>query len=596
MVKRLLMLISFSIVSCYAASPEFEAAVKLAAQDAKAKKAESFNQAKVWDPNNTFDHYTSKPDTTKYYSGVMQKDAEHMHQDTVQSKSSESGKVIKDSMLEHPRFVISASDPDMQHAELLQREAYNILHGMTSQYVDCKPKEKCQQQYQEKICEEAPQAMFQTCMKTLIVDVIWHENVTHYPLIAHLSVKDKNYAGVSMSPVTGVIGFLGPREAKFSLNGRVPPGLDCHSLIGAITASTGNAKLDSIHFPSCSNGMLFEMHISDGHQRDIAIDMAYKTMTYEVKDRWVDECESIKKDATCQHQSEQCDIPESTRVIEGVPVTRACWQQSINYLCRHGSGEGTCQPLRTAGCEQVGSNCEENTNEQCTRYRQTFRCLTKTCLPTTDVICGNGKDYCLDGNCTDKSYLPSQDFAKGVSALSAVAAAGKAIDQSDMKVFTGHASECSEIPVGFSNCCTEKGWGQDLELDHCSEGEKKLHVARDNKQTVKVGRYCSGPEPFPCIEHKQVFCVFGSKLATILQEQGRLGQLHLDFGSSQHPNCSGITFEQLQAVDLAKIDFQTFFNEDLSKNVKNQDPDVKKLQEVMQERIAKAMEAGKSHG
>src|SRR6185437_3386081 len=196
MVKRLLMLISFSIVTCYAAAPEFEATVKLAAQDAKAKKAESFNQAKIWDPKSTFDHYNSKPDTTKYYSGVMQKDTEHMHQDTVQSKSSESGRVIKDSMLEHPHFVISASDPDMQHAELLQREAYNILHGMTSQYVDCKPKEKCQQQYQEKICEEAPQAMFQTCKKTLIVDVIRHENVTHYPLIAHLSVKDKNYAGV----------------------------------------------------------------------------------------------------------------------------------------------------------------------------------------------------------------------------------------------------------------------------------------------------------------------------------------------------------------------------------------------------------------
>lgn len=584
------------VVYAVAATPEFEATVKLANLDAKAKKTESVNRVKNLDPNTVFDRYTTHPETTKYYGGVTQADTEKMHHDAIQSKNSESGKVITSSMIEHPHFVINPSDPDMQHAQLLQREAYNIVHGMTSQYVDCKPKEKCFQQYEEKFCEEAPQAIFQTCKKTLIVEVMRHENITHYPLVANLSVKDKNYAGVSMSPVTGIIGFLGPKDAKFSLGGRLPANLDCHSLQGAILSTRGNAKLDTIHFPSCANGMQLDMHISDGHQRDITIDMAYKTMTYDVKDRWVDECESNRKDATCKLQSQQCDMPESTRMIEGIPVTRACWQESFNYMCRGGSGEGTCLPLRTAGCEQVGSVCIEKTNDQCTLYHQTYRCVTENCSPTTDVICGNGQDYCLDGSCTDKSYAQSQDFAKGVSALSAVSDAGKQIDQTDMKVFTGHASSCSEIPVGFSNCCTEKGWGQDLELDHCSDGEKKLHVARDNKQAIKVGRYCSGPEPFPCIEHTQVFCVFGSKLANIIQEQGRQGQLHLDFGNAKHPECSGISFEQLQAIDLAKIDFQAFFNEELSKNVKNQDPDLKKIQEVMQQHVAKAMETGKSHG
>lgn len=590
------MLICLLIFPCFATTAEFEAAVKQAEKDAKAKKAESFNQAKQLDPHSIFDQYTPHPEQSKYYDGVMQSDTKTMDHDTAQSKSSESGTVISNTITQHPQFVISASDPDMQHAQLLQSEAYNILHGMTSQYVDCKAKETCTTKYQEKMCEEAPQAIFQTCQKKLIIDIVSHETVTHYPLTAHLSVKDRDYAGVSMSPVTGAIGFLGPKhDAKFTLDGRLPANLDCQSLQGSMLSTNGNAKLDYIHFPSCANGMLLEIHISDGHKRDIAIDIASKKMTYEVSDRWVDDCGGMMNDATCKLQSKQCDIKESTQVIQGIPVTRECWQESFDYLCRGGSGEGTCLPLRTVGCEQIGSECKDKTNDQCVLYRQTYRCPTETCSPTSDVICGNGEEYCLDGNCTDKGYLPSNDFATGVSALSAVADAGKQIDQSEMMIFTGHHAECSEKPIGYSNCCTETGWGQDIGLDNCPETAKKLHEERENKLTIKVGRYCSSSILDICVEHSQSFCVFSSKLAKIIQEQGRKKQLKLNFGSAEHPNCSGISFEQLQAIDLSKIDFEEFFNEELSKNVKNQDPDVKQLQDLIQQHVQQAMESGKAH-
>ena len=440
---------------CWTASPEFEAVVNLARQDGQNRKMDPFNQAKNFDPHTVFNNYTNDPDQTKYYEGVQQKDTQQMDNDKNQSKTNETGTFITNSVREHPRYVINQSDPSVQHSQLLQNEAYNIIHGMTSQYIDCKPKEACTIQYEEKQCIEAPQTILPSCKKKLNIEIISHENVTHYPLTAHLSVREHNYAGISMNAVNGRIDFLGPHDADFRLDGRLPGNIDCHTLMGTIIAQAGNGRLDSMAFPSCSNGLGLNIHISGGHNINLQIDMASKVMTYEVKDHWIDDCGSIATDSTCKLKSQQCDIPASTQVIQGVPVTRDCWQHTFNYICRGGSGDGTCKPLQSQGCEQIGSECKEKSNDQCSLYRQTYRCPIQTCSPTTDVICGNGQEYCLDGNCTDKSYQESKDFGKGVSALSGVMDAAKQLDQSSLTIFSGHASECSEKPMGYSNCCTE---------------------------------------------------------------------------------------------------------------------------------------------
>src|SRR5262249_13877079 len=155
------------------------------------------------------------------------------------------------------------------------------------------------------------------------------------------------------------------------------------------------------------------------HQKDLQINMVSKVVTYKVKDRWVNECSSVANDTTCRLKSQQCDSPTSTQIIQGMPVTRACWQESFNYICRGGSEAGDCGALLSAQCEQIGSECKEKNNDQCSLYQQTYRCPLQSCSPTTDIICGNGQEYCLDGSCTDHAYQKAQDFAKSVSALSA---------------------------------------------------------------------------------------------------------------------------------------------------------------------------------
>lgn len=595
MMRKLLLffVITFIALKSLAASQEFEATVNIAKTIAKSKKFESYTRAKNFDPENVFKNYTNNPSQIKYYNGVSSDDVQQMKDDAAQSKMSEAGSDISKSINQHPRYVIKPSDPDIQHSQLLQKEADNIIHGITSQYIDCKPKQACITQYQKNQCEEAQQAIFQTCTKKLNIDITSNETVTHYPLTAHLAVKEHNYAGISVNSVNGQISFIGPHDASFKLAGRLPANIDCSTLQGSIVSRKGNAKLDSINFPSCANGLWLDFHISGGHTLDLQIDIASKVVTSDIKDNWVDHCSGLATDTTCKLQSQQCDIPNSTQIIQGIPVTRECWQQSFNYLCRGGSGEGTCKPLQSKGCEQVGSECKEKTNNQCTLYRQTYRCPVQSCSPTTDVICGNGQEYCLEGDCTDHSYQGSKDFAKAASALATVDDAAKQLDQSSMAIFTGHPTECSEKPIGYSNCCTETGWGQDVGLDHCPEAAKKLHVDRENKLAIKVGRYCSGPDPFPCIEHSQVFCVFSSKLAKIIQEQGRGRQLHINFGRAKEPNCRGITADELQAVDLSKINFKDFMT-DLNTNIKNHD--LKQIQEKIQQQVQQANQTGKSNG
>lgn len=586
---RFLIMMSMFINTSFASNAGFDSALALAKSEGKGKSENSIKLVKQFEPKNVFSHYTNNPEQASYYGGITQSDTKQMENRATEQKSSGLGQDIQNSINQHSRYVIKPTDPDMKHSQLIQEEADSIIRGITSKYIDCKPKQACTTQYLYKQCNEAPQAIFQSCHKKLNIDVVSHETVTHYPLNAYLTVEDHNYAGISLNVVDGKVDFLGPHDARFRLEGRLPKDIDCHTLQGSVISNTGGAKLDSINFPSCANGLSLNYHISGGHRKDLKIDIISKVMTYDVKDNWLDTCHGLSSDKTCKLRSNICDIPKSTQVIHGVPVTRDCWQESYQYICRGGSGAGNCVEYRSHGCEQIGSACKEKTNDQCMQYTQTYRCPVSSCSPTTDIVCGDGEVYCLDGSCTDHTYKESQDFAKGVSALSTVADAGKQLDQSSLAIFTGHPVECSEKPMGYSNCCTESGWGQDVGLDHCPESAKKLHTSRENKLAIKVGRYCSGPDLFPCIEHSQVFCVFSSKLAKIIQEQGRKGQLHINFGSAKEPSCSGISSEQLQSINLSKIDFRDFIS-DLNNSVKNHD--LKLIQEMIQKHVKEAQSTG----
>ena len=579
--------------SVYANTEDMQKIMDETVKQSSSLKQKSYQALNNFKPKDEFAHYSDTPSQTQYYGGIMQKGTSHLDQDVdTERTQGESGKMITDSIHHHPRIVITSTDPGILHSQLIADNAEDIVRGTTNRYVNCKAEQVCKTDYLQKSCEESPQEIHQSCKKTLNIDVISHESSTHYPLKIHVSTKDHNYVGVAVNVLNGSISYIGPHDASFHLEGRLPNNLNCHTLQSAITvfdAHGRNTQIDTISYPSCSTGTMLNFHFSGKNtiNVDMQIDVVSKVTTYEVQDRWVQDCDGLLHESSCTFKSKVCVQPKETRTFQGVQVSRDCWQERYDYVCHAGSGDGNCKVLQSQGCEQINSMCKSQKNNECVLYQQTYQCPTQICSPSSNISCGDGSNYCLDGDCISHQYSQSQDFAKGASSLSALADASKQFDPAAMLIFSGHQIECSEKPVGFSNCCAENGWGQDAGLAHCSDQEKKLHEAREKNLVIKVGRYCSGSDPFPCLEHSQTFCVFNSKLARIIQEQGRNGQLHLNFGSAKVPNCSGLTPAQLQSIDLSKIDFQDFYADIHAKT-----PDINQIQSMISAHIKDYQDAG----
>jgi hypothetical protein len=243
------------------------------------------------------------------------------------------------------------------------------------------------------------------------------------------------------------------------------------------------------------------------------------------------------------------------------------WQEKTctTSKTRDQSKQSSCTYLIDQGCEQSLSVCIQYTHGQCSSFKQTYQCPLNQCTEH-QLLCGS-KAFCLEGQCSKHEYQEAndEDFNKGISSLSAAKTASQQFNSKLMFIFTGQRMECSNNIAGIKNCCRDSGWGIDLNLVHCSESEKKLGKAKENKLVVATGGYCHKRVKFPggskCVSRHNTYCVFPSKLARIVQEQGRRNQLGIGFGEGQYSNCSGITAKQLQLIHFETIDFSDFYDE-----------------------------------
>ncbi|MCY6865196.1 conjugal transfer protein TraN [Escherichia coli] len=263
---------------------------------------------------------------------------------------------------------------------------------------------------------------------------------------------------------------------------------------------------------------------------------------------------------------------------------QSCWAYRDTYVTQS-ADKGTCQTYTdNPACTLVSHQCAFYSEEgACLHEYATYSCESKTSGKV--MVCG-GDVFCLDGECDKAQSGQSNDFAEAVSQLAALAAAGKdvaALNGVDVRAFTGQAKFCKKAAAGYSNCCKDSGWGQDIGLAKCNSDEKALAKAKSNKLTVSVGEFCSKKVLGVCLEKKRSYCQFDSKLAQIVQQQGRNGQLRISFGSAKHPDCRGITVDELQKIQFNRLDFTNFY-EDLMNNQKIPDSGV--LTQKVKEQIA----------
>lgn len=99
-----------------------------------------------------------------------------------------------------------------------------------------------------------------------------------------------------------------------------------------------------------------------------------------------------------------------------------------------------------------------------------------------------------------------------------------------------------------------------MELMSCEPEEQQLGMHKGAGLTHYVGSKCSKKFLGACVERKQVYCSFNSKLAKIVNEQGR-PQINKSWGTAQSPNCSGFTVAEFSRIDFSRLDFTEFVDD-----------------------------------
>ena len=165
--------------------------------------------------------------------------------------------------------------------------------------------------------------------------------------------------------------------------------------------------------------------------------------------------------------------------------------------------------------------------------------------------CGSVR-WCVGADCDRVDAQSNTGFVEAATRLNmALELGGEEFDRTDMRFFTGERRACHIHFGGLANCCKDSGLL--VGLANCSPEERELAEERHAGNTHYLGRYCSKRTFFGvCIRRSRAWCVFGSKLGRILQQQGR-AQLGIGWSS-----CRGLTVAEIEAIDFASLDLSEF--------------------------------------
>ncbi|EGQ0571277.1 TPA_asm: type-F conjugative transfer system mating-pair stabilization protein TraN [Salmonella enterica subsp. enterica serovar Enteritidis] len=574
-------------------------------------KGQGTGSIRNFNPQESIPGYNANPDETKYYGGVTAGGDSGLKNDgTTQWATGETGKTITESFMNKPKDILSPDAPFIEKGRDVVSRADSIV-GNTGQ--QCSAQEINRSEFTNYTCERDT-TVEEYCTRTATITGDWRETteVRTYTLTAFSFSRSGKQIVFSVTvPEAGTISSasLNVITQNYLWNSRAGFMNTIFNMTWGSTITLGGAtgmmlsKGQILSGTSCSGNGSCTGTLDDRIFNELTSGRTKFTLTLvmQVKDRewiprveWVESCPFNKADGVLK--GTECSEPGGTKtgVMEGKPwsLTEACWAYRDKYVTQS-ADNGTCQAyVDNPACTLATRQCAFYSGEgTCLHEYATYSCESKTSGKV--MICG-GDVFCLDGECDKAQSGKSNDFGEAVSQLAALAAAGKdvaALNGIDVRAFTGQAKFCKKAAAGYSNCCKDSGWGQDIGLAKCSSDEKALAKAKTNKLTVSVGEFCSKKVLGVCLEKKRSYCQFDSKLAQIVQQQGRNGQLHISFGSSKHPDCRGITVDDLQQIKFDQLDFTNFY-EDLMNNQKI--PDSGALTEKVKEQIADQLrQAGK---
>lgn len=561
-------------------------------------------------PQAVLPDHTANPKERGYYGGITTPGTNLDGPGNKVLAESEAGKAITESILNNPKAPISPKAPFISAGNDVKADAEQVADGS---FEGCEAQQVNKTEYTSYNCEQDINVT-RTCTRNAYIT----GNNVPIQTQKNLRITDFTYMRESkqlradfVAPVTATVlgasfdftlnastgGYT--QSTTISLlgtsvlvpeygNGSYPLSVSSYRLTKGQTQSAYFYINQNHHQDTFLNGML--RSLKQG-KTTFVIKMLALTEDKEWRGRvnWSGPC-ALSQEVGAQLVASQCTVPGGNRdiVVDGVThsVYSDCWQYTDTYRLQ-AEDAGTCgQYAANPTCTLATRQCAYAMDGACLHQNVTYSCERK--ISGAAMLCG-GEIFCLDGTCAEALSGKSAGFQKAVSQLAAVAVAGEDVtklNDVDVRAFTGRGQSCRKAAIGFNNCCKGSGWGSDVGLANCSSEEKALGQARERLLTVDIGEYCSKKVLGVCLEKKRGYCVFDSKLAQIVQQQGRQWQLGMGFGSAESPDCSGLNVELLQGLDFSRMDFKNFYA-DLEGG--SAIPDGNALLEHVKEQIASQM-------
>ncbi|EAA7680428.1 type-F conjugative transfer system mating-pair stabilization protein TraN [Salmonella enterica] len=595
---------SFCLVTPLVANDKFNQGM----QQGSASKGQGASAIQGFKPAEVIPSYTDSPAESGYYGGVTSSGVDMTSPGSTALNTSEAGKTITESILNTPPDNKPSLDaPFISEGLAMKDKAETITGGGFDGCVD-QPASFTEITTHQCLRDTKIE---QYCTRTATIVGDWKETteVKTYTLNAfNFSRSGKQIMFSVAAPEAGIIhsASLNVTTQNYLWNSRASFMNTTFNLTWNDTIVLGGAtgmvltKGQILSGTSCSgNGsctgslddLIFNQFVGGSSRFTLTLVMQVKSREWVPRVEWSESCPFSKIEGAMT--GSQCVEPGETRtvVVDGktYSIHQDCWKWQDTYLTQTET-EGTCgEFIKNPACTVTRSECADTVDGFCVSQQVTYSCERKK--EGNGQICG-GEFFCKDGSCAQAQTGTSNMFGQAVSALAAVAAAGEdvaALNGVDVRAFTGEAQHCKKMAVGFNNCCKDSGWGQDVGLSSCSSEEKALGKAKDKKLTVYVGEYCSKKVLGVCLEKKRGYCVFDSKLARIVQEQGRRDQLGVGFGGGKSPDCRGITVDELQRLDFGVMNFSDFYDDlNAGSDIPEDQALLKKAQDIIAEKMKDA--------
>lgn len=552
MSRRILLALIISF-GCFAnqTGTDFEA-YKNYAESLKNKTTDAM---RGFDPAATFQQYSEHPEQEQFYQGTQTEktDLSTNAQAAVQNDSA--AKTIIDNFGKN-KYEIDSSNTILSQSQLIQDESYAITHGISNDRVACEgAKPICEMKSHEEYCHSSRTLPDQTCTKSLKV-VVDSEKI----------VQRADFSFVVAKKWTGVISVnLFTGAVTNAVSGYVPNpirmGHACQHLNASVHSILNNGDLaywvQLSSFPSCANGGVISFYVNKEWGRaypvQVSLTVVANSQPYVSQEYWDSRCGAFESQGgLCRIKKERCTDTQSPKVIDGVSVSKECWEKELVYSCSSSAAD-ECIEQKNKGCFQTASECVRYENGYCALFKQTYNCQENVCQAPVECL----KDlFCVDGDCVAQAKTQNGEFGQSVSSLAVVGEVGREFSQQpNALLFGGVVTQCKKWPLDVIDCCHDKGWGKDIDLFHCREEDREIGKAKLNYVAHYLGEFCSEEVAGVCLEHKRTYCLFPSKMARIIQE-ARLNQLNsMGLGDAEHPSCAGMSIAELQKMDLTKVDF-----------------------------------------